>query len=153
MQVLGQTSVVISSGPLAPAWIVIPLAIVTLLVVAGHVLALEKAEMPASLKRIRRVNGLLMMFTVPLAAYAFGIANPARMRLFVMVWTIVFGLVFLVLALAVLDMLNTWRVTWREKRELKQQVDAAKAAARVLQAGGARIVHNGETAQQSGRDS
>lgn len=155
MEVLGQTSVVISSGPLAPAWIVIPLAVLTLLVVAGHVLALEKAEMPASRKRIRRVNGLLMMFTVPLTAYAFGIVSPQQGRLFVMVWMIVFGLVFLVLSLAVLDMMNTWRMTWREKRALKQQVDAAKAAVRVLQAKGAVAVEStsGKRATRSESDS
>jgi hypothetical protein len=136
--VLAQAGSILTSGPLAPTWLVVPLAVFALLVIAAHVLALDKAEMPASRKRIRKVNGLLMMFTVPLVAYAFGVANPSNARVFVMVWMIVAGLVFLVLMLAMLDIVNTWRVTWKERRQLKRQIDSAKDAVRVLKATGAR---------------
>jgi hypothetical protein len=128
---------ILTSGPLAPVWLVVPLAVLALLVIAAHVLALDKTEMPASRRRIRKVNGLLMMFTVPLVAYAFGVASPSQARLFVMVWMIVAGLVFLVLMLAMLDIVNTWRVTWNERRQLKRQIDSAKEAVRVLQSRGA----------------
>src|ERR1043165_8998496 len=103
MPTLAQSSSILSAGPLAPLWLVLPLSILALLVIAAHILTLDQAEMPASRKRIRRANGLLMMFTVPLVAYAFGIATPARARVFVMVWMIVAGLVMLVLSLALLD--------------------------------------------------
>src|SRR5215510_3061619 len=129
----GAAGAVSTGGPLAPAWLVAPLAVLALLVIAGHVLALDKAEMPASRRRIRKVNGFLMMFTTPLAAYAFAVVSPSRARLFVMVWMIVAGLVTLVLLLALLDMANTWRMTWAEKRELRRQVDAARAALRAVQ--------------------
>ena len=72
-----------------------------------------------------------------LVAYAFGVVSPTRTRLFVMMWMIVAGLVFLVLMLALLDVVNTWRVTWAEKRALKRQIDSAKMAVRALQASGA----------------
>jgi hypothetical protein len=124
------------SEPLAPAWLVLPLAILALLVIAGHVLALDKAQMPASRKRIRKVNGILMMFTTPLVAYAFAIVSPQRARLFVMVWMIVAGLVTLVLLLALLDVANTWRVTWMERRELRRQMELARAALKALQSKG-----------------
>jgi hypothetical protein len=133
MMELAQAGRVSMGGPLAPAWLVIPLAILALLVIAGHVLALEKAEMPASRKRIRKINGILMMFTTPLAAYAFAVATPARARLFVMVWMVVAGLVTLVLLLALLDVANTWRVTWTERREMRRQLDIARAAMQALQ--------------------
>lgn len=129
----GAAGAVSTSGPLAPAWLVVPLAVLALLVIAGHVLALDKAEMPASRKRIRKVNGFLMMFTTPLVACAFAIVSPSRARLFVMVWMIVAGLVTLVLLLAILDMANTWRMSWAEKRELRWQIDAARAALRAVQ--------------------
>src|SRR6476659_3985942 len=138
--VLAQAGWILSSGPLAPVWLVVPIAVLTLLVIAAHVLALDKAEMPHSRRRIRKVNGLLMMFTVPLVAYAFGVASPSQARVFVLVWMIVAGLVFLVLMLAMLDIVNTWRVTWNERRQLKRQIDSAKEAVRVLQARGAGAV-------------
>jgi hypothetical protein len=130
MQTLAQW--ITNAGPLAPVWLVIPIAILTLLVVAGHVVALEKADMPASRRRIRTVNGLLMMFTIPLAAYAFGIASPARQRLFVMVWVLVIGLVLIVLFLAVVDLLNTWLITLSERREMARQIAEARAAGALM---------------------
>lgn len=83
--------------------------------------------MPPSRKRIRKVNGLLMMFTTPLIAYAFAIASPQRPRLFVMVWTIVAGLVLLVLLLALGDIINTWFMSFSARRELRRQLAAARA--------------------------
>ena len=129
---IAQASSILNAGPLLSPWFVIPLSIFALLVIAAHVLTLDQAEMPASRKRIRRVNGLLMMFTVPLVAYAFGIATPARPRVFVMVWMIVAGLVMLVLSLALLDVVNTWRVTRRQRRELRKQIASAREAATLL---------------------
>jgi len=134
----GAAGAVSTGGPLAPAWVVVPLAVLALLVIAGHVLALDKMEMPASRRRIRKVNGFLMMFTTPLVGYAFAMASPSKARLFVMVWMIVAGLVTLVLLLALLDMINTWRMTLAEKRELRRQIDVARAALRAVQENGSR---------------
>ena len=119
-------------GPLAPAWFVIPLAVLTLLIVASHVVTIDRSDMPPSRKRLRTVNGILMMFTIPLAAYAMGGVGPERSRVFVMVWTIVAGLVVLVLLLAIADLLNTWRMNWNERQELRQQIAAARLVAQRL---------------------
>jgi hypothetical protein len=107
---------VFAGGAIAPAWLVMPLAVVTLLVIAGHVLALQRADMPPFRKRLRTVNGVLMMFTVPVAAFAFAIIQPANQRLFIMVWMLVAGLLVLVLMLAVLDLAHTWLLAWHWKR-------------------------------------
>lgn len=114
---------------LAPAWIIIPFAAVTLLVLAGHVLALGGADMPASRRRIRLANGLVMMFATPLTAYAFCIAAPEEPRVFTIVWTLVAGLLFLVVMLAGLDLLNTWRLLASERRRLRAELKAAREEA------------------------
>ena len=86
------------SASLAPWWAVMPMAAVAMLVIASHVLLLGTSDMPASRRRIRAANGLLMMFTLPLAAYALGVADPAaRPRPFLLAWMLVSGLVMIVL--------------------------------------------------------
>ncbi|MBI1189697.1 MAG: hypothetical protein GC200_03325 [Tepidisphaera sp.] len=102
---------------LVPSWAVFPLAVLAMLVVAGHVLWLPRAEMPASRRRIRIANGLLMLFALPLAAYALGIADPSNdKRGFVMAWMLVSGMVTIVLLVALVDLANTWRLHRRELR-------------------------------------
>ena len=106
----------LASG-LVPAWAVFPLAVLAMLVVAGHVLWLPHADMPASRRRIRIANGLLMLFTLPLAAYALGIADPSSdKRGFVLAWMMVSGMVTIVLLVAMVDLANTWRLHRRELR-------------------------------------
>lgn len=120
----------LANGPIASAWLVMPLAGVALLVVAGHILLLLRADMPASRRRIRIASGLLMMFTLPIGAFACGIADPVlSQRAFALAWMLTAGLVTLVLALAVLDMLNTWRLHRLELRELRQRLREARDVA------------------------
>jgi hypothetical protein len=124
-----QLTAAISSTPLAPAWLVIPVAIVGLLVVGGHVILIDRAEMPAARKRIRTANGVLMMFTIPLAAAAFSLIAPsaAQSRIFVMTWMLVAGLIVLILFLAVLDLGNTFLMHRKERAELRRQILEARA--------------------------
>lgn len=123
------TVATISGSPLAPAWLVLPVAALALLVVAGHVLVIDRAEMPPTRKRIRTVNGVLMMFTIPLAAAAFSIIPPTQphTRLFLMAWVLVVGLILLVLSLAMLDIANTFLMHRRERVELRRQIAEARA--------------------------
>lgn len=108
----------LASG-LVPAWAVFPLAALAMLVVAGHVLWLPRAQMPASRRRIRIVNGLLMLFTLPLGAYALGIADPSSdKRGFVVSWMLVSGMVTIVLLVAMADLANTWRLHRRDLRSM-----------------------------------
>jgi hypothetical protein len=103
--------------PVAPAWLVLPLAVLALLVVAWHWLSLGRAEMPAPRKRIRSVCGGLMLVSVPVFAYAFGIASPAKPRQFVLAWMIASSLLMLVLLIAALDLAYT---AWEARRELSR---------------------------------
>jgi hypothetical protein len=114
VQVLAQQSV---SGPVAPAWLVLPLAVLALLVVAWHWVGLARAEMPAARKRIRSVCGALMMVGVPVFAYAFGIASPARPRQFVLAWMLASSVLLLVLLMAAADLAYTG---WEARREMKR---------------------------------
>jgi len=65
---LAQTSIL-------PAWVVLPVSGLTMLVVACHVLATHAADMPLRRRRLRVANGLLMMFVTALLAYALGVAG------------------------------------------------------------------------------
>jgi protein-S-isoprenylcysteine O-methyltransferase Ste14 len=123
------TTLAAGGHALAPWWAVLPLALLTLLVLAGHVLSLARIEMPASRRRIRTANGLVMMLTVPLGAYAVGIADPRQdQRSFVLAWMMVAGLLLVVLLVAGLDIVNTWRLHRREHRDLVRTLAAPAPA-------------------------
>lgn len=108
--------------PFAPTWLVMPLALVVMLLLIVHVRLLRREAMPASRKRIRMANGVLMMVGTPLIAYAMGVVTPAQARLFPFAWVAVAGVVVVVLFLAVMDMLNTWRLASRERRAISADV-------------------------------
>lgn len=112
-----------------PALVVFPLAAVVIVVLATHLTLMRRAEMPASRKRIRTVNGVLMMLLTPVAAYAFGVVPAAQTKQFVLVFFLVTGLVFIIIMLAVMDALNNVRIHRREARDLREKYDAIKRAA------------------------
>ena len=110
-----------TASPILPLWFVAPMAVVTMLLLAGHVTAVQASKMPASRQRIRVANGVLMMFITPLLAFSLGFATPADPGLFVMGWTSVSVMLMMVLMLAVLDMLNTARLHRAELRRLRRE--------------------------------
>lgn len=107
-----------SNAPLLPAWVVLPVAAAMLLVVATHLMLLLRSEMPASRRRIRTLNGWIMLFLVPIAAAAFGVVTPSNPMQFLLVWLVVIAMLVLLIGLAILDMLNTSRLYRREQDEL-----------------------------------
>lgn len=113
---------IMPSGPLVPAWIALPLAGLVVLVLAAHMQAMARAEMPASRRRIRTATGWLMLVTTPLTGYAFGVASTADPRGFVLVWLTVAGLLAIIILLACLDILNSRRLERREGRALAAQL-------------------------------
>jgi len=94
-------------------------------------------------RRIRLTNTVLMMLSVPLVAYGFGIATPAHARVYVYVWVLVSALLFLVVLVALLDMLHSWRLHRMQLREIRRQMalarslDAKAALLGINRAGGA----------------
>lgn len=111
-------------SPLVPWWVAMPLGAAVLLVLAVYLLALGGAEMDARRKRIRTANTILMMLVTPLIAYGFGVATPSRGRAYVFVWVLICSLLFMVIMLALLDMLNSLRLHRAQMRRLRESMTA-----------------------------
>lgn len=123
----------LAAGSLAPGWLVLPLAFLALLATAAHIIALREAPagaLPESRRRIRVATGWVIMPTIPLTAYAFGIAAPARPGAFMTVWTAVVGLLAVIMLLAFLDALNTVRLHRVETRRLRREIHELHRAER-----------------------
>jgi len=118
------TGLTLGAGPLAPGWLVLPLAAVALLATAAHIIALREAPrgaLPESRRRIRIATGWVIMVAIPLTAYAFGIATPSSVGTYMIVWMAVTGLIGAILLLAMLDALNTMRLHRADVRRLRDE--------------------------------
>jgi len=98
---------------------VLPVSIGVLLLIAGHLTAMQRAEMPRSRRRIRTINGVVMLFATPLIAYAFGIAHEGNAGTFVAAWSGVTVLMGVILVMAVIDMLNNLRLHRERLRRIR----------------------------------
>ncbi|NRA57854.1 MAG: hypothetical protein HRU13_07025 [Phycisphaerales bacterium] len=101
---------------IVPIWVSAPLAMLSLVVIAAHLIAMRSADMPESRKRIRTANGWLMLVTVPVLAIAFSLVSSANPRQFALVWAIAILLLGLVLVMAFVDIGNNLRLA-REKQK------------------------------------
>lgn len=125
----------LGASTILPAWIVLPAATVTMLVVATHVLATHAGGLPARRRRLRVANGVLMMFVTALLAYALGVAGvveeptarPDQTRRFVLVWLSIVGLVSVVVALACVDAMATVVHGWSVRKMLREEMREALA--------------------------
>lgn len=121
------------AAPMAPAWVVFPLAGFTLVVVMWHISGVVRADLEPSRRRIRLANGGVMLALVPLIAYAFGVATTSQPRWFAMSWLGVMGLLGLMIVLAIMDSANTARLHTAERIELRRQTrEALRVAATTL---------------------
>lgn len=103
-----------------PGFITLPVAAVAMLTVAVHLLVVERGTRNFVRRRIRMANGWLMLIAIPLVAAGFSYIDPnARPRMFMIVWMTVLGLVFMSIALAVADMINTMLIARRAAGELR----------------------------------
>lgn len=110
--------------PVAPSWFVLPLAMFALLVVAAHLLVLREhaiGKMPESRRQIRMMTGWVMMFTIPLIAYGFGIVSPAKQQEFVLAWTCIVGLLGGIVLLACVDAINSIRLARHQTKALRAE--------------------------------
>jgi hypothetical protein len=120
----------LASTTILPGWVVLPVSAATMLVVAGHVLATHASDLPTRRRRLRVVNGVLMLFVTALLAYALGVAavveeptaRPRETREFVIVWLMIIGLLGVVVSLAGADAIATLSHGWRSRRELRTQM-------------------------------
>ena len=126
-------AVLAQAQPIAPTWIVFPMAGFTLVVVLWHLAGVVRAPLDASRRRIRLANGAVMLVLVPLIAYAFGVATTDDPRWFAMAWLGVMGLLGLMIVLAIMDSANTARIHTLERIELRKQTrEALRIAAATL---------------------
>lgn len=120
-------------GPaVLPFWLVFPIALLTMVVVAGHLMALRsgRAHIPASRYRIRSVNGGMMITLVPMLAIAFSVVSPDAQRLFALMWMACIGMIGIVLLLAVIDACNNLRLARRDAMALRDEHRAVLATLR-----------------------
>lgn len=119
---------------LAPMWISGPLAMITLVVVAAHLLAMRGAAMPESRRRIRTANGWLILVATPVLAIAFSVVSPDHPRRFALVWAVAIAMLGLIIVMAFVDMANNLRLAHLQRRqfgrsmghELRQHLTAAR---------------------------
>lgn len=123
--ILAQT---VSQRPMAPLWIVGPIAILTMLILAGHVHLTARICEPESRRRIRMATGMLALTIVPIATAALSLIPPANQRLFAVAWMLIAGLIVIVLLLAFLDMFNTFRIYLAQRREIRTNTRKALAS-------------------------
>lgn len=115
------------SRPVLPAWAVFPVAFLAMFVLAGHILALWKSEMPASRRRIRMFSSMLMLLATPLIAWATAVLVPeTQPRPWVLAWTAITGLLCIVLLIAIIDMANNYRIAARDRAEARRQLREAQ---------------------------
>ncbi len=105
---------------IAPMWISGPLAMLTLVVVAAHLMAMRSADMPESRRRIRTANGWLILITTPVLAIAFSVVSPANPRRFALVWAVAIALLGFVILMAFVDMANNLRLANHQRREISR---------------------------------
>ena len=107
------------STPIAPALVVLPLALLTVVVIATHGwLLLGDRSMPRSRRRIRLANTGVMLVTAPVLAYAFGLVTPGQPRAFTFAWAASIWLLLLTILLAAADSWNNYRLYKGERQGL-----------------------------------
>lgn len=102
--------------------IVLALGSVTILIIAAHLIALNQADMPPRRRRLRTINGVLMLLATPLLAFAFGYLSPDTPRLFLFVWMTAIALLGLILIVSTLDMAFTFRAQQKIHRDLARRL-------------------------------
>ncbi len=111
-----------TSNTILPLWIVAPIGLLTLLVLAGHLLAVRAAQIDQRRKRIRMATSALLMLTVPVFSYGLSGSTPARSREFVLVWLMVAVLLLFVILLALADMMHSLQLHRAQLREVRRSL-------------------------------
>lgn len=94
------------------------------MIISAHLISMIQMPMPASRRRIRMANSLLMMLSLPILAYAIAWVPPAEGRPFVICWIMLAALVVMIMILAWLDVANNVRLARRERGALIRETAA-----------------------------
>jgi len=110
-------------GTIIPLWLGLPVAGVLMLMVAAHALAVGESDHPASRKRIRQANAVMILLTIPLLTFGFCVLSPRdHPREWALVWLSSFALLGFVVMLALVDMLNTVRLLRSARTRLRRDL-------------------------------
>lgn len=109
---------------IVPIWVSAPLAMITLVTVAAHLLAMRGANMPESRRRIRTANGWLILVTVTVLVIAFSVVSRSQPRQFVLIWVVAMALVCFTILMAVVDMVNNLRLARIQRQRLSRTMGA-----------------------------
>lgn len=106
-----------TDSPIAPWWLVLPMAALSVVIVLIHLSALadraHNEHVPLSRRRLRTAGGVVTLITIPVLAYSFGITTPADARDFALSWAASVGLLGMIVIIASLDALNSIRLHHR----------------------------------------
>lgn len=105
--------------PIVPWSVALPLAGVGVALVGVHLFLIGRSGAPASTRRIRTANGLVMLVLLPALACGLSLVHKGSVgeaRVFVLTWMLIVGLVGIVLGLALLDLMNNVRLAVKARR-------------------------------------
>lgn len=109
--------------PVISPWIALPITIMLMILSAVHARRTRASAEPASRKRIRIANAMLMMLTLPLVAVGFSIVSPrTHPREWILIWMAAMALLTMNVALACLDVINTVRLLRTARRRLRAEM-------------------------------
>lgn len=111
-----------TTNTILPLWIVAPLGLFTLFILAGHLLSIKAAAIDPRRRRIRMATSAILMFTVPIFCYGLSGSTPSRSREFVLVWLMVAVLLLFVILLAMADMMHSLQLHRAQLRELRRSM-------------------------------
>ena len=121
----------ISAGPVIPTIICVPLGVLAMITCAAHLMGPARHVAPASRRRIRQANGIIMLIATPLLTIGFGIIDPhANPDQWLITWVAAIALLAMAVGLAMLDVINTMRLHHLARRQLIKSMAQAKAQLR-----------------------
>jgi phosphatidylglycerophosphate synthase len=116
---------------LVPKAYAMPLAAALMILVGLHISACRERLAGGARRRIRIANGYVALIAIPLLAIGFSVIDPdTHATAWVLVWLCAMALVAMNIGLALLDIVNTARVTRHSRAELRRSLREAIAAAK-----------------------
>lgn len=93
-----------------PVWSVLTALPVAALII-WYFLRLGRDDVPVSRRRVRRVSLIAVLATLPMLVRVFSFVDPEQQpTAFIIWWSLIFVMILLIVATALLDMVNNFRL-------------------------------------------